>query len=359
MRKIKFLALLVALVACRPSYSSSISGDSKLVTYVGRVLQDEGSARFDWSGVTAKIRFKGTSLSMKCKDTGTDYFNVWIDEVPSAKEQFVIKAKGRSTLVLADGLAPGVHEVVIQKRTEAEQGCIAVSKFITDGEFLPSSEPKPRLIEFIGDSYTCGYGTESASRDEPFHPSEENCNLTYAAIAGRFFDADIRLVSHSGRGVVRNYDDGKDAYMPERYSRALDTDPRTIWEPDGKAPDIVVIYLGTNDFSCGKQPSLEAWILGYGNLLDQIRANYGAEVPVLMVASMANDLLGDYVRAVADNRNDPHLSWTSIQSGAHNSTSELGASWHPNYTGHRKVASCMIPYISTLTGWEMPFKAVE
>ncbi|MBP5389531.1 MAG: hypothetical protein J6Y27_04215 [Bacteroidales bacterium] len=26
-----------------------------------------------------------------------------------------------------------------------------------------------------------------------------------------------------------------------------------------------------------------------------------------------------------------------------------------NYAGHRKVASLVIPYIATLTGWDMPF----
>jgi hypothetical protein len=48
-----------------------------------------------------------------------------------------------------------------------------------------------------------------------------------------------------------------------------------------------------------------------------------------------------------------------LTKGVHNYEDELGASWHPNYKGHIKVASCMIPYISTLTGWEMEEKAYK
>jgi hypothetical protein len=42
----------------------------------------------------------------------------------------------------------------------------------------------------------------------------------------------------------------------------------------------------------------------------------------------------------------------------HNDEDELGASWHPNYKGQKKVAMSLIPYISTLTGWPLEEKAV-
>jgi len=339
--------------------SSIIKADSQLITYTGRVLQENGRTSFDWSGVTARIRFKGTKLSVDFSETGTDYFNVWIDCVPSAKQQFVVKATGNGNLILAEGLQEGEHEVTIQKRTEGEQGRITFSLFRTDGEFLQGPAPSKRLIEFIGDSYTCGFGTESASRDDPFLPETENCNLTYAAIAGRFFDADIRLVAHSGLGIARNYNDSQSALMYERILRTFDMDSNVMWKVSGQIPDIVVIYLGTNDFSCSKHPSLDNWKEASGRLLDNIRNFYGPNVPILTVASRADAVLGDFVRAVAESRKDPKLSWLSIQDDIHNNVSDLGASWHPNYAGHRKVASCMIPFISTLTGWEMPYKAIE
>ena len=51
-----------------------------------------------------------------------------------------------------------------------------------------------------------------------------------------------------------------------------------------------------------------------------------------------------------------NLTYVGLTRGIHNEEDELGASWHPNYKGHIKVASSVIPYISTITGWEMEEK---
>lgn len=137
--------------------------------------------------------------------------------------------------------------------------------------------------------------------------------------------------------------------------------PDLQWSPaeSGYKPDIVVIYLGTNDFSVGLQPTMDRWCEEYLKLLREIRAYYGENVPILCVASKANELMGDYVEEVVRRFGDKNVSWTSIQKDAHNDTTELGSAWHPNYAGHRKVALCMIPYISTLTGWDLPLKTIE
>lgn len=347
-----FQALLLA---------AQIPASSDMIFYSGRVLAQDGTVSFDWSGVTVHVKFKGTSLSMKCSDTGCDYLNVWVDKVPGVRQDSVLEATGEGIeLVICSGLENTEHDVYLQKRTEGEQGRITIESFTTDGTLLKTKGDKQRRIEFIGDSYTCGYGTEGSSRNEPFRASEENSNLTYAAILGRFFDAEIRLVSHSGRGVSRNYDDADPGNtMVERYSRMFDECPDIEWSArkEKYCPDIVVVYLGTNDFSVGKQPSLDKWCADYSQLLGLVRANYGDDVPVLCVSSRYTD--GYYVQEAVRRSSMKNVHWTSIQQDVHNDTTELGSSWHPNYEGHRKVACCLAPYISTLTEWDMPFKPFE
>lgn len=360
----KRILTLIFLLCCANIGATTIPGSDYKVRYIGRTLTEGNKVSFDWSGTTIRIRFSGTCLKMFCIQDGSDWFNVWVDKAPVAKEDSKFKTEsGEQTVTLCSGLRRGSHEVIIQKRTEGEQGCITVNGFETDGAFLSPDEPKLRHIEFIGDSYTCGYGTEAADRSQPFRGEEENCNLTYAAIAGRYFDADIMLVAHSGRGIVRNYDGNDEPNtMPVRYSQVFD-DHRTDFKWDASeceyTPDIVVIYLGTNDFSTGKQPSIESWCSGYRDLIGKIRSNYGELVPILCVASKADTLMHQYVQTAAESCGYSNVHWTSIQHDAHNEGSDLGASWHPNYSGHRKVASCIIPYISTLTGWDMPFKTIE
>lgn len=354
----KIVVILALAFAANAAFAKeTIKGDDGKVTYIGRTAKGNGTASFDWSGVTMVVEFEGSSLTVIANDTRTNSFNVWIDKEQSSKADKVLNLNGSK--IVAKGLAKGKHTVILQKRTEGEQGMTVIKRFSTDGTFYQARGLKKRRIEFIGDSYTCGYGTESASREDPFKAEEENCNLAYAAIAGRFFDADIQLVSHSGRGIVRNYGGlSPEETMPNKYLRTFDCSEGAEWKDGSFDPSIVVIYLGTNDFSVGVQPAVSEWCREYARLLREVRGNYPS-VPILCVASKADPLMGEYVEKAVAASGLENVFWTSIQEMAHNDTTELGASWHPNYEGQRKVAGLMIPYISTITGWEMPHKVIE
>ena len=170
--------------------TETTASDSR-IGYCGRTVTDSSGVSFDWSGVSVRIRFTGPYIALTCSDTKANYFNVWVDSGFSEKEDFVIKTSGKdTTIVLAENLGKGEHEILLQKRTEGEQGTVTFHSFITRGEILPAPVHKERLMEFIGDSYTCGYGTESGAATDPFLAETENCNLTYAAIAARYFDSD-------------------------------------------------------------------------------------------------------------------------------------------------------------------------
>ena len=361
MRKIHLIFVLALLPFVMQARESIIPATDTKVFYEGRVLKEDGGASFDWSNTTVRLEFSGTSLKMECSSSKCDYFNVWIDREAVAASDAVLKFSERGWVTIAEKLPRGRHSVILQKRSEGGQGCTSIYSFSTDGSFSQASDPFTRHIEFIGDSYTCGFGTEASGTDQPFRVEEENGNLTYAAIIGRYFNAGIRTISHSGLGVARNYADGsKGVTMVKKYTQTFDVADSLKWDAsaDSFRPDLVVIYLGTNDFSRGAQPSLGLWCREYAKLLAEVRGNY-PEVPVLCVASRINEMMGYYVKMAVERSGLEKVYWTDIQPDAHNSTSDMGASGHPNYSGHRKVASCVIPYVSTITGWEMPFKAVE
>lgn len=327
------------------------------IAWIGRTVSEEnGSVAFQWSGVMTKIKFKGRRLGLKCSDSKKNWFNVWIDSDFSAKEDAVFTTCKDSTICIADGLKYGEHEIIIQRRTEGEQGLTHFHEFITDGELLPVSGNKERLIEFIGDSYTCGYGTESASRNDPFKPETENCNLAYGCITARCFNADYILVSHSGQGIARNYNGGHKGYtMVERYSQAFDEVKEPLWDARShRKPDVVVIFLGTNDFSCGEQPTLASWKSRFEELLGKVKANYGENIPVVCMASKQDFTLLEFLKDAAKSSRYKNVCFAGMFDSIVNDETELGASWHPNYQGQRKFAMVLIPYISTVTGWELP-----
>lgn len=337
------------------------ASDSR-IEYIGRVLYKDYGVSYDWSGVYTRIKFEGRSLAIKCSDTHANWFNVWVDREMAAEEYSRFLVNSKDTLItIVEGLKKGLHEIIIQKRTEGEQGTFTLHSVITEKPLLQANGRRNRHIEFIGDSYTCGYGTE-ASYTETFSPATENCALTYAAIVSRFFNADYNLISHSGRGVVRNYNDGdKGNNMPDRYKYTFDESRKYIWSPSEASyrPDIAVIYLGTNDFSVSQQPSKASFTKRYIELLQQIKKNYGEDFPIICMAAKWDDLIYDYVKDSIKSSGLQNVAYVGVTEFVHNSHTEHGADGHPNYQGHRKIASILIPYISTMTGWVMEEKAIK
>ena len=360
MKRFALLSLLL-LFAFGLSAETIPANDGRVV-YIGRTAVEGGAVSFDWTATTVRIVYSGKTLTMRVSDTHKNYYNMWIDAPTSDEPNCVIATFGHDsliTLVAVDDAVNktrrGRHEVILQKRTEGEQGTTTIFEFTAD-RFYPASPLAERQIEFIGDSYTCGYGTESSDRNDPFTPETENCNKTFPAIVARYFGADYVAVAHSGMGIARNYNSKYSGWcMPERYMQTFDMDSTqaTRWDASKSdfRPAMTVIYLGGNDFSVSMQPKYETFRDQYYKLLREIKANYGEDHPVLCITSKAHEYLFTYVREMVNTCGMNNVYYLGLCPAMHNSDSDLGASWHPNYIGHQKIAYSVIPYIATITGW--------
>ena len=393
MKRILSIAVLAVLTvsvwAAPKTVKETVSPASdSLITYVGRTLMDGGSVSFDWTAVYARISFEGNYLAINASDTHRDYFNVWIDKAPTAEPDRIIAIGGgdeKSTLgkietnSVYDGRIeivneadfkaiygkkiPSQHFVTIQKRTEGEQGMTTFREIITKGKLIQAMPLKPRCIEFVGDSYTCGYGTENSVATDPFTPETENSSKTYAAVVSRYFNADYVVVAHSGMGIARNYNSKFDGwYMPERYTQTFDMERDVKWDAakSKMKPDITVIYLGTNDFSVNVQPAEKVFAANYLELLQEIRDNYGEDHPVLCMSSICDENLSRYVHAAVKQSGMKNVNYMDFTPGIHhNDDRNLGASWHPNQLGHQKLAYQVIPYVATLTSWGLNNEVIK
>lgn len=347
--------LLIALcaLACSCARLRTTDAADAPVRFVGRTQTTPEGVSFDWSGVYADIRFKGSYLAVRISDTGRNYFNLTVDGRPC--EKFITEGDSLLVVLFDDPAASGEHLLRIQKATEGEQGRVTIHSFTTDGRLLAAADcARPLHIEFYGDSLTCGYGTESQSGDEPFKPETENCLYAYAAYTAQHFGTDYNLVSHSGRGVIRNYGDPKPHSDPTetmsgRAFRLFDTAPEPLWDfaESPYRPDAVVITLGTNDFSTEPRPSEADFTEAYARLIGRIRAAYGRDLPVLCVVHSPY-AVEPVRRAVADMG---AIAVADVSQGVYNRTTDLGASEHPNRHGHRKIAAIVIERLAELTGW--------
>jgi hypothetical protein len=230
----RFSLRILVLQVCIAGFSQTqfVPASNKAFRYVGRFdFTQPDEVRFDWSGVYIQFRFEGSECALRMNDSNHNYYNVFIDDQTS--KTFEVKS---DTLVsIAHGLISAIHQVQIYKRTEGSQG-VGVFKGIQiseNGKMKPWTDIPVRKIEFIGNSITCGYGTEGLSKSERWKPSTENNYQSYAPIMARAFKADYHVIAHSGQGVVRNYgykEKKSPQAMPDRFNRVFDEKELPLWD---------------------------------------------------------------------------------------------------------------------------------
>lgn len=357
MRKTVLISLLLMAGASGAMAKNVFyKASSPEIRYVGRTIADkDGKVSFDWAGTYFSTDVSSTgNVYLRISDSGESYYNIFVD----GNRTGVIHVTSDTLVRVASGLSPAAHSLKIQKRSEGEFGKATVAGIeVDEGGRLSSPEKKIRHIEFIGNSLTCGYGVEGKDKNSPFLVSKENCDLSYACIIAGFFDADYTLIAHSGRGAARNYGDScqvSSETMAVRMMRTFDMVPETEWDfKKGYRPDIVVINLGSNDFSTLPHPTEEQFTDAYGTIISQIRAGYG-DIPILCVSPRVGEPALTYITEFCRQTDDPNIHFGGSLNGIYNDSTDLGAASHPNYRGSLKMAMTLIPRISTIMGWDLP-----
>ena len=359
MKRILLLMALVTQTLLMAGADRIVKANDPAISFTGRTeTLDDGSVRYDWVGVYMQTRFTGGRIAVEVAETGTSYHNIYIDD--RFVRKIKITGKNRQFVTLAADLSKGPHTLKLQKCTEGEFGCTTVSAVrVAAGARLLPVAPRERLIEVYGDSYTCGYGTEGKSAHERFRLETENCDKAYACIIARYFGADYRLIAHSGMGMVRNYNDSVQLSrhnMSTRSTQLYDDFNRTAYDfSNCRKPDLVMINLGSNDFSTLVKPTPEQFVNTYLKMIDNIRSHYG-NVPVLCVTphSASRYLLAalDYLRERLMNKYSGVYMANSM-AGIVTQAADTGSDHHPNYQGQCKIAMSLIPQISAITTWNL------
>lgn len=367
-----FLALGILSTSILSAYAQQVVLPSNpSVKVQGRVdASNPERYRFDYPGVSFSMRFSGSSsLAAKLKGSAKTYFEAFIDGKPAldpSGRQAIYRSIGDTTIVVASKLSKNQpHEVVLFKRTENLDNIPAefMGFVVDDKASCAPAAPlyKARKIEFLGNSITCAFGTESKGKDSKFTPETENNYLSYANILARAFDADVNLVARSGRGVVRNYNDRsmvstREATVPKLFSRVFDSDSTISWNFTRYTPNAVVVNLGTNDYSTTPHPYKALFVDGYLKLIAQIRAAYGNQAQIFcIVGPMIDEPCYSYVKEVVEiqriTNSDPHIHFIGIPKSILSLEKDYGAAGHPGGDGQKKMAQMVAPVISTVMNW--------
>lgn len=305
-----------------------------------------------WSGSNAELNFYGTEATATIKSTGENWFQAIVDGTPLAP--FSVKST-TSTVKLVSGLSEGNHHLVLWKRTEASQGEAQFLGFdFASGKLLAAPTAPQRKIEFIGDSITCAYGNEGTRKEESFTPKNENSYLSYAAITSRSLNASSNLIAWSGIGLTMNYGGGAGPLILERYPYSL-PNSNVKWDFKNYVPDVVVINLGTNDFSTTPAEKTK-YVTAYNTLISQIRQNYpNAHVfctigPMLWGSGL--DSCRSYINEVVDSfKSSGDSKIYFVEFPQQTESNGYGEDWHPSLKTHQLMADQLTDEIKSKLGW--------
>lgn len=336
------------VVYANPQKLVSVSDEA--IHHEGRVIIDSESAQYLYPGTSFSTEFTGTAISGKFNAVAA-YYWVEVDD----QEPFKICTSKKNNRVpnsdlywLARGLDSGKHSV---KVTLCSEGLYKNPKFygfaIEDDAELTKPADKTYKFEFIGNSITCGYGTEVTDRS-PFNDSTSNFCHSFAYKTANEFNAEAMVIARSGIGVYRNYDNQADfGLMPEVYEKSW-LSSSTMWDFSKYTPDVVFINLGTNDAN-EKNPipfSEEDFETAYRSFLNTIISHYPNSKYVLLTGCMLSGTGLSKVKAIL---NAIQTDYTTESHPFYRfdfkTVAGTGANWHPCAAQQDKMGMDLIKFL--------------
>lgn len=257
----------------------------------------------------------------------------------------------------AEHSALGIREICIMASPEVQQN-------EQQNIFVPAA-PKPYLIEFIGDSITCGYGVDGQN-GEVFQTANENAEKSFAYLTAKQLNADYSMVSYSGYGIISGYTADGIAniqhLLPPFYSLIghgsaiieercrIDED---CWDFSIQ-PDLIVLNLGTNDasFTGTDAEKQNGFAKAYCSFLKTIREKNPA-APILCTLGIMGQTLCDAVE-LAVSRYITETCDSNIRTMRFAMQSEsdgIAVDCHPSAVTHEKAAARLCNEIRVWLGW--------
>lgn len=337
--------------AIAPTEQVIQAADANIVRMGRTVATPGGALRFGYPGVTLRVAFEGTHLAMDASSSGNSVLDVIVD---GGKPVVLRLGMSNGPIDLVNNAAPGRHTVELVHRTETWLGTPEIRNFITDGSFVAAAPLPSRKLLVLGDSVTCGADMERTAGDRN-DPMWWNARLSYGMLAARALDAQVQLVCYGGRGLVRSWNGRSDEFqLPAFYDLALpvivaDANYSIKWKQADYHPDLILVAIGTNDFTEGI-PDHAAYVQAYGAFLRTLLRDHPAARIVLTEGAILNGekkaALTAWLKEAVKSSASPRVHYLK---SLHHPGDERDA--HPTTVQHAAMARELAPPLRRLMGW--------
>ena len=328
------------------------AADNKNIQYTGRInFNNPVKPRFWQPGVYIKAKFEGTYCSIIVNDeipggASHNYLEVVVDDTLL----FRLKTKGTTdTITVAKNLQNGTHTIAVCKNTEAGIGYLEFVGFLCN-QILPMPEKPIHKLEFIGNSITCGTGSDISEIPcgQGLWQDQHNAYLSYGPTVARTLNAQWQLSSVSGIGLIHSCCN-MTVTMPQVFDKINMRDNKVGWNFKNYQPDAVTVCLGQND---GIQDSV-IFCSAYVDFIKKLRSHYPTAQIVCLTSPMGDAQLTaahkNYLTGIVDylsKNGDNKVSKYFFSKRFHN-----GCGDHPDLAEHAEIAKELSAYLQTFLGW--------
>lgn len=348
----------------------------------GRTNKNLSPLTLFWTGSAIELNIKATELWIEV-EVSYDTYESWISVlINSAMISRQMLTAGRYWVCIFRGMNENTVKNIrimkdVQAMNEDSRNCLQIHNVKFDGETLPI-EDKPYKIEFIGDSITSGEGVFGAKQEEDWIPMWFGAVNNYSKLTADALNADYRVISQSGWGVLTSWDNNPNNNIPKYYEKicgiltgeknkalgALEDNDFISWQPD-----VIIVNLGTNDASAFNTPEWKSPITGevykqrknldgsynqddlicfeksVEHFISKLR-KYNNKAQIIWVYGMLGmPLMPSIYRAVDNYRCNYGDSKVSIFQLPNTTEETVGSRCHPGILSHEKAAMELSAFI--------------
>lgn len=359
----RFLVFAFLLLLGCTSTKSNGSEDSTLsakdLLPYGRTAITNGALELIGSASHFAFSYEGNECSLNVTLPSWMDHNYLQYELDGVYQKRIRISKGAQQPVVLSAAGIGRHTVVVYKATEAHTGPLFI--YSINGKRLQSIKPSSvPLIEFIGNSITCGAAADPSEvpcGTGEYH-DQHNAYMAYGPRVARALNLNFLMSSVSGIGIYRNWNsDGPT--MPQVYDKTdFQQGSSRLWNFNTYQPAVVSIALGTNDFSNGdgKKQRLpfdsSAFVSNYIRFVQQVKSkNPKAQIALLsspMINGQRRELLQNCLTAVKINIDRLYPSDKPVALHFFKPMQARGCTGHPSVDDHRIMSEEVTPFFKNL-----------
>ena len=327
---------------------------------IGRYLfNDKKELELISSAVHFGITFTGKQceIYVALKDKNDhNYIQYEVDGIYKKRIRF--DGKDKNPLLIKTG-GIGKHTVWIYKTTEAHSGAIIINKIVA--QHVKSITPsKNAMIEFIGNSITCGAAADTTDLacNLGEYKDHHNAYMAYGPRVARSLGVNYMLSSVSGIGIYRTWN-MEGPSMPQVYENTdFQLNNSNKWNFKTYSPKIVSIALGTNDISLGdkinprKSFDEALFISNYVDFIRLVKSKYPKTQIVLlnspMVKNASGEVLKKCLQSIKLQSDIAFGSYKPVQLFFFNPIEIHGCGGHPSVEDHLLMAKQLIPFLKKI-----------